>query len=858
MNENKIRELLNGLYDKPLRKGHRRRIVFWFDRDSECLENIESLVPAGVKLHILREDNNFATKKLLEWDDTESSFLIYSPMEKPELDDNWFADTLRYSEEFTPDAVSILANELNVDDIGVKKLLEKYYTFFKSQERTQKVKKMNQDWTWSGETLELAIMAVICKVKSASFEEILRSIFINGLTFEDDFVGSAFLGEMNRFSIEERFWEYARKYYSYHSDKPSLKNLFKSIVLTACREKLKNREDFPAEWKPYLLRKENSCLIFLDHWMKDRSHYETFNDLTAELEEELNVRGKLGNWDNKIENYIENDIFRSYDVWIITNIIEKLSGTSADYDKFRNVIGIRKTKHRYEEFQDIYLALEAAVDYLELSGRYREGFPKTTAYNFFRDYTREYYKIDQAYRKFCTYCDKSEDGVFKLLMMKILNSYSGNYLPRITDDWSDMIEDEMLENWELPQYIQQREFYRRVVEDVTDKDTRRKVFVIISDGLRYEAAEELNRVLNAEKQVKGESALEAMQGSVPSYTRLGMASLLPHEDISIEKTGAVLVDGKGTFDLPHRDIILKDRLAESMAVKYSDLKNMNSEEMRGKIGKSRVVYIYHNTIDTEGDKGETEDKVFEAVERTFEEITDCVRKLVNYVSATTIFITSDHGFLYQKTPLQECDKVSSGKSKTIEEKRRFLLIDDDEIPFIPGTIAIEMKYLLGRKSTMRAIVPRMAHRFKFPGSGIKYVHGGASLQEIVIPLIRFKAAKEYKQKKVDVKLISDRKIHNNKFKVKFLQMEKTSIRMISRRIEVSLWDGEKQISDQKVIIADSTSDNATEREYSLLMTLKSGDYDRNKDYHLRVEDEDGIIDMIPFRIDIAFTNDFGF
>src|ERR1700720_2528088 len=82
----------------------------------------------------------------------------------------------------------------------------------------------------------------------------------------------------------------------------------------------------------------------------------------------------------------------------------------------------------------------------------------------------------------------------------------------------------------------------------------RRAFVIISDAFRYEAAQELTAELNGKYRFG--AVLSSQLGVLPSYTALGMASLLPHK--SLEYKGAdVLVDGR-TSAAGDRDGILQN------------------------------------------------------------------------------------------------------------------------------------------------------------------------------------------------------------------------------------------------------------------------------------------------------------
>ena len=73
----------------------------------------------------------------------------------------------------------------------------------------------------------------------------------------------------------------------------------------------------------------------------------------------------------------------------------------------------------------------------------------------------------------------------------------------------------------------------------------KKVFVIISDALRYECAAELQRRIEREDRFKAE--LKAQLAPLPSFTQLGMAALLPHATLSLSPDGmSAFADGQPT------------------------------------------------------------------------------------------------------------------------------------------------------------------------------------------------------------------------------------------------------------------------------------------------------------------------
>ena len=132
-----------------------------------------------------------------------------------------------------------------------------------------------------------------------------------------------------------------------------------------------------------------------------------------------------------------------------------------------------------------------------------------------------------------------------------------------------------------------------------DEADNRRAFVIISDAFRYEAAQELAQELNGK--YRFEATLTSQLGVLPSYTALGMASLLPHKTLAYKPNGDVLVDGKPTSSTEQRDEILE--AVGGMACKADDLLAMKKDEGREFVKDRRVVYIYHNTVDAVGDVG---------------------------------------------------------------------------------------------------------------------------------------------------------------------------------------------------------------------------------------------------------------
>ena len=228
------------------------------------------------------------------------------------------------------------------------------------------------------------------------------------------------------------------------------------------------------------------------------------------------------------------------------------------------------------------------------------------------------------------------------------------------------------------------------------------------------------------------------------------------------------------------------------------------------------------------------------------------------MSTPKFFITADHGFLYKRDRLQEFDKVTYPKDKCLYTNKRFLITEDAVNE--QGIMARTMTYL----NKLYVDTPVGADIFKVAGGGQNYVHGGTSLQEMIVPVIELTTntrgvAYDY----VDVVLTSvTRKVTNLITYFDFIQTEKVTDTMKARSIVAyfTTEDGEK-ISFDVPMIANSREDAPEKRTFHEKFTLKSREYKHGDKYYLVLadaNDENNILQQYEFMIDIAFVDDFGF
>lgn len=311
--------------------------------------------------------------------------------------------------------------------------------------------------------------------------------------------------------------------------------------------------------------------------------------------------------------------------------------------------------------------------------------------------------------------------------------------------------------------------------------------------------------------------------------------------------------------------MLKATNPKSIALKATDLISMKRSERSAKVRGMNVVYIYHDTIDA---ASHTDDKkVFPACEEAIAELKNLVRIIVNEFTGTSILLTADHGFLYTAEPLTEDSKASSGlqKDQVTEQARRYVITTPDA----EAEHLLPVRFLKGT-APYKAFAPREQIRLKIKGSGLNFVHGGASLQEMVVPVIDFKHvrsdsaaykkhAEQYAMKPVSVHLLSSsHKVSNMSFSLNFYQLEAVGTGFIPANFDIYFTDAYGNVvSDIQKIIADKVSQENTERTFRCAFNLKAGEYSRSAEYFLIIQNTDNgeIMQKVPFQIDTAFQKD---
>jgi uncharacterized protein (TIGR02687 family) len=328
----------------------------------------------------------------------------------------------------------------------------------------------------------------------------------------------------------------------------------------------------------------------------------------------------------------------------------------------------------------------------------------------------------------------------------------------------------------------------------------------------------------------------------------------------------VVADGISATGTANRDRILAQTVAASTAVLAKDVLAMGKEDSRALVRDHDVVYVYHNLIDKTGDTRDTEERVFGAAEETLEELLRVIKKLAN-ANASNIVVTADHGFIYQHHPLQDSDFLSTEPTgdDILYTDRRFVLGRGLREHSSFKTFQPQQ---LGLAGSLQVQIPKSINRLRLKGSGSRFVHGGATLQEVVIPVISINKKRQSDVGKVEVELIGGggKTITTGQLAVVLYQTEPVTDKRQPRRLRVGLYalDGEP-ISDVQELSFDMASDNPREREVAVrfILSRKADNYN-NQQIELRMEEPvDGTshhtrYQSVRYTIRRSFTSEFDF
>lgn len=789
-----------------LNKFENSRIVFWYDKDKQFTEDFANLELDGVKKLMIGE-NEFALKYLILREEPNQKFLLYKPAEKPEDAQNWLLDVLLANAEFHAEQWALTLSELGLGS-EFSEITKEHEFFFKSKERKEKLKAL----IGKSETHKQIRMKMLFVISKAEGD--INSV-VESLLHEYALGKNEMMNAISKSKLDAFLYDRMQEAHGYSSSTPNVKD----FIINTFERSFTNDMDGAAN-------SGTGAKIFLNQWKNDVRYAADFEKISNEVADILKIEDKVYQKDYK--SLVAVDYFEAIDKRIIAALIEDLRKRTINPKEVFDIITQRRTMKWYKKYENLYQALWYAAAFVEMVEK--EGhFTVNSISTGIENYTNTWYKIDQYYRKFIYNLKVSgQVSGFEKLLEDIENLYSNKYLLNMNDSWQQQIDKKTV--WEFDCIDRQRDFYHKYVEC-----SKTKLCVIISDALRYEIGDEL--AARIRQLDRFDAKLNKAITGLPSYTQLGMASLLPHNALEIiERDLTVTADDAPTAGIDNRNKILQQKATGALALKDTDILNSNSEGLREIAKNNSIIYVFHNKIDEVGHSLSSEEQAFEAAEDTIEELIKIMKKLAS-ADIYNIIITSDHGFIYQNKDLDEDEYLGiEPTGDVIKKDRRFVIgrnlkEDNSFMKFSAQNI--------GLRGDLEFQFPKSINRLRLQGAARKFVHGGASLQEIIVPIVTINKKRQSDISKVEVEMMrSTDIISSNQLVVTLYQKDIVNDKVQKRVLLIGLYNKAGElISEQKELIFDSISTETRDREQQVTLLLnKNIDNENNQTVYLKLSE----------------------
>jgi uncharacterized protein (TIGR02687 family) len=853
----------------PIRSALRRilddgvRAIHWHDPEGTFADALAELAVGDLEIIDVGAHPVLLLKRRLAGV-VDTPFLLYTTGPEPRELEDPFLDVKSYARKFQADEASLRLGELGLAQrLDLVPWVQRRKKFLASAARTTKFQPLLDPRDQESD-LDRKAIAVLAKATTHEPREVLLAVFDSLASLDAD---PQFWKELVTFDLEDAFWAMVSGRFSTGADVQTFRALLLRLFATDLSRAVRSVA-LGSSVRSLKLAAENEVAVFLSQWRDSSSRSASYGRLALEAAAALNTAQAIGTVD--IDALVSAETFETVDQRILVGIRDEiLTGTTdARRAQLSDLIQQRLASHwprvrsaaSHGGLTACYEAMIEAMTLMERVQRFKEELPNVAPASLAASYIQSWYLIDTAYRRFTVRAHLAAANnldVLKSLASRLEDVYTVGFLAPFGSRWSEGLEAGLLDKWQIPSVPSQSDFFARQVQGMLD-DGLKRVYVVISDALRYEAGAELADRL---RRYRLSPEVRPMLSCLPSITALGMAALLPHSSLSISSGGQVLADGQSTAGLDARHAILAAH--GGMAVRADDLKEMKRDEGRSLVRDARVVYIYHDVIDATGDKASSESDSFEAVDRALDQLVALVRRIIDQLNGSTVIVTADHGFLFTESSPGEIDKSSLGTKidNAVKKNGRYVLATDlpDSGPFHRAELSKTARV----EGDWQAAFPRSTQRFHLVG-GNQYFHGGPLAQEVIVPVVIVKekegdAAKATQTRPVGITLATNAlRVTTNQQSWRFLQTEPVDVRRKPLRASIGIYDGDRLVSDLQTVVFDSATDSLADCERRVRLSLSSETFDRTRHYDLTVRNADDGTEVLkqPLTLDIAFTNEF--
>lgn len=607
--------MLQEKIEKYFRQFPELRVLFFFDPQEEHRETVKTLDLPGIHKLYWNLNNFYLKTELHHGPLSKEKVLLYLPMAAPRGNEAYHAFPLL--------GLLIANKELSLDDVG------EFMDEFQLQ-RHQK----NLAGKYMRE-LKHGSVKEVCRpiLTAAHFEEkkLIQGLISAFLRFSNIEPWSLLLGKMlalalptqeedlnrlqNKMEDNQLLEALQQKTHDYFGvripdlSKDSLLNLLRGVYYNQVTQTLAVKKSDPYQ----ALKMDGSTLVFFNQFLQEVGRNRRVQE---KLEEALTLVKNDIQSSKLIEVYGQDANFAWYTEDMIWDLIAlEISNLALNPGSSIERLEKLSLQEGIEQIQSetLQFLIQSARMFALIKGI--KSYILDTPDQYILTYTDAWMQVDMAYRKAVVLYRHGDQAEAKTRLeldtvMQEVNIAYDQHIDTMNREWLKCLHQYNFDyqNIRAPK---QYDFYKTEVEPYDQK-----VVVIISDGLRYEAAAELLASLHGD--AKNTADIRYQLASIPSKTNIGMAQLLPARELTFNE-GSITIAGVKTEGIANRTQILSNHNPEATAEQFSILMRKSQESLR-EIFKSKLVYVYHDVIDARGDKSATEDRTFQAVAETIEEL----------------------------------------------------------------------------------------------------------------------------------------------------------------------------------------------------------------------------------------------
>lgn len=814
----KVVEKIKGLLNIDKRK----QLVFYFDEnagDNTFEEELKAIEGAGIKV-VSADDNYFELKYKLEMEWRGEAVFIYHPFKRPsneELKGYPLLDLLIANRELKLDDVSEFMTQFGLPQ-DKSEIVRRYIKQLRVPTNQRKLSRVLEKGQFDEDSLKRGLISINLGFSSVMSKSICMAKCFELALDKSEFEKS--VEKLKNLELEEKLLLWFNTLYDTN---------FTDLTYSHIKEwASKLKYNLIVAPKSTIVKDDSYGRLKMERTIditRLQNFYEDWRDhktLKSKIEPVFEVLGAEIRTENILKWYKEDSKFGYYTPLMLSSIINGLYKDALNniYDAKQQSASWRSDDALTDVQQLEVLFVYHATSALMILNGY-SSFIFNTPEDFIKEYTTNLYKVDTNFRKAIIAYEEARSILYHLdddavALYEELNKRYDSFLTNFNVEWQKMLKDIQFDFHKI-KVDKQFDFYKKHLQGFDYK-----MVVIVSDAFRYELGQELCNDLLEE----GKMNVEVIPSlaSVPSYTNLGMSNLLPNDGMTVEATDFGLsfrIDGKTTAST-NRAAILQSVEPASATIGFVEAMSFDLKRGREFFRDNRIVYIYHDWIDAIGDKRGTQHETLDATRRAMQDIKALLGKLASW-NVRHARVTADHGFLYNHNEIKTHNRERLPSTKGFSREHvRFVVAEEFE-----GAVdgyQMDLRNTTNLDTDLKVLVPRATNRYHIQGNiGLQFVHGGASMQELLTPVLVVHRVEKDENETVSFKVIekTDR-IVSNFMKIKLLQDQPVSNELKNNELVFAIYSETGELlSDEVEVNLNSTSSNPRERVFDIVLFLNS-------------------------------------